>query len=43
MYIEIEIKEIQMTRNEKQAEFIKRFIDNLGDVGNWEQIGRAHV
>lgn len=30
-----------MTRNEKQAEFIKRFIDNLGDVKNWEHKGEV--
>ena len=41
MYIEIEIKEIQMTRNEKQAEFISRFINNLGDVKNWEHNGEV--
>ena len=30
-----------MTRNEKQAELIKRFIDNLGDVKNWEHKGEV--
>ncbi len=30
-----------MTRNEKQAEFIKRFIDDLGNVKNWEHKGEV--
>ena len=30
-----------MARNEKQAEFISRFINNLGDVKNWEHNGEV--